>query len=88
MSKLPPSSPAWRTFVASLLRKVLRGACVTGEDIRHELEKCGVMVGHQNAWGSLVNWMKSQGYLVETGEMRQPTDKRSKGKARRVYRVL
>lgn len=70
------------------VRRNLRGSRVTGEDIRRVCEEAGMTVPHVNAWGSLVNWMKAAGYLRETGEMRAPTDKRSKGKARRVYEVL
>jgi hypothetical protein len=70
------------------MRREMRGMRVTGEDIRQVCEKAGIKMNHVNAWGALVNSMKAQGWLRETGEMRAPADKRSKGKARRVYEVL
>lgn len=75
-------------WAVAQVRRVHRGQRVTGEDIRRVCEEAGMTVPHVNAWGSLVNWMKAAGFLRETGELRAPADKRSKGKARRVYEVL
>ena len=64
------------------------GTELTGEDIRHSLERCGLGDPHSpNVWGALVRSGIKKGWLNETGRWVPMMDPRSHARKTQVYRL-
>jgi len=73
----------WQDQATDVLRS-LSGE-VTGEDVRLECARRGIVPHHHNAWGSLVAYWVREGLLVPTGRYRAMRGTKAHGRETKVY---
>lgn len=78
----------WMASALGCIARMERGLLVTGEDIRHVVEKAVGPPHHHNAYGALVMSAVKRHLIAKTGQWTNMRDKRSHARMTPVYRKL
>lgn len=78
---------SWMDQALQLIAGLRAGGLLTGEDIRHEVERAVGSPGHHNAYGALISHAVRRNLLFKTGDWTKMRDPQSHARMTPIYSI-